>query len=115
MSSFSLFIILMLLQSYLSLPCLHGITYSSSRCLRGSSHHLFCLEYSFINAPKCLHAITHSSSLPSQTHSASVPLRHNLSFSCLFSLSNELTPPSYFPVSEGVAQSSSPSNGSRLP
>ncbi|MED6255975.1 hypothetical protein ATANTOWER_017780, partial [Ataeniobius toweri] len=31
------------------------------------------------------------------------------------SLSDELTPPSYFPMSKGIAQSSSPSNGSGLP
>ncbi|MEQ2231266.1 hypothetical protein ILYODFUR_037778 [Ilyodon furcidens] len=34
---------------------------------------------------------------------------------CRLSLSDELTPPSYFPMCKGIAQSSSPSNGSGLP
>ncbi|MED6281659.1 hypothetical protein CHARACLAT_023938 [Characodon lateralis] len=33
----------------------------------------------------------------------------------MLSLSDELTPPSYFPMSKGIAQTSSPSNGSGLP
>ncbi|MEQ2299806.1 hypothetical protein AMECASPLE_018824, partial [Ameca splendens] len=38
-----------------------------------------------------------------------------LIFDKQLSLSDELTPPSYFPLSKGIAQTSSPSNGSGLP
>ncbi|MED6243621.1 hypothetical protein ATANTOWER_023650 [Ataeniobius toweri] len=40
---------------------------------------------------------------------------HSFPLYWVVSLSDELPPPSYFPMSKGIAQSSSPSNGSGLP
>ncbi|MED6262974.1 hypothetical protein ATANTOWER_031436 [Ataeniobius toweri] len=49
-------------------------------------------------------------------HAPATTLTHHITATAtIVSLSDELTPPSYFPMSKGIAQSSSPSNGSGLP